>query len=404
MTRGGKTEKRTLSWLAPAIVAAGLLAACEERNAYVAPPPPEVTVAPPEQRTVTETIDFTGNLAPISSVDLVARVPGFLDKVLFEDGQEVEENDLLFIIEQAPYQAAVTQAEAGVKKAEAELAQAKITTNRLQQAARTGAVARQQLDEALAREQVAQGQVLAAGAALQDAQINLGYTEIRAPFEGRIGRRLVDPGNFVGAGGSPTTLATLEQLKPIYVYFNVDERSVLRIKEMQRKRGRPDYRRDPVPVAVGLQTEQGYPHQGRVDFVASGIDPTSGTLQVRAILPNSDNVLIPGAFARIRIPLGEREGSLLVPQLALGTNQAGRYVLVVNAEGVVEQRAVTTGSREGRMQVIDSGLKPDDLVVVEGIQRARPGAKVTPVRQEQTARAQAAHASGAPAPAGTGRD
>jgi RND family efflux transporter MFP subunit len=227
-------------------------------------------------------------------------------------------------------------------------------------------------------------------AALDQARIDLGYTEVRAPFSGRIGRRLVDPGNFVGAGGTPTTLATLEQLKPIYAYFNVDERSVLRIRQLQREGGGPNYRERPVPVAIALQTEQGHPHAGQVDFAAAGLDPNTGTLQVRAIFSNTDGILIPGAFVRIRVPVGERDGMLLVPQLALGTNQAGRYVLVVNDEGAVEQRTVTTGPREGAMQVIESGLAPDDWVVVNGIQRARPGAKVTPVRQEQTAAAPAA--------------
>jgi RND family efflux transporter MFP subunit len=382
-----------LALLATALLSAAL-AGCREQNTYVPPPPPEVTVARPEQETVVEAMNFTGNLAAIRTADLVARVPGFLEKVLFQDGTDVKENDLLFVIEQAPYRAAVTGAEAGLQKAEAELAQARITTGRLQQAARTGAVSRQQLDEAEAREQVALGQVLAMQAALDQAKIDLGYTEIRAPFSGRIGRRLVDPGNFVGAGGTPTTLATLEQLNPIYAFYNIDERSVLRIKAMHREGGGPNFRERPVPVSIGLLTEQGYPHEGRVDFAASSIDPNTGTLQIRAIFDNTGNALLPGAFVRIRIPIAERKGTLLVPQLALGTNQAGRYVLVVNGEDVVEQRTVTAGAREGAMQVIETGLSPDDRVVVNGIQRARPGQRVNPVEQQQTAAAET--------PAGTG--
>lgn len=360
-----------------------LLAACEEKNAYVAPPPPEVTVASPERRDVTQTIDFTGNTAAIRSAELVARVPGFLEKMLFEDGQEVDEDQLLFVIEQAPYLAAVDQAEADLMKAQAELSQAKVTTDRLQRAAKTGAVSKQQLDEATAKEEVAQGQIRAASAQLQQASINLGYTEIRAPFAGQIGRRLVDPGNYVGAGGSATTLATLQQLQPIYAYFNADEPSVLRVKDMQREKGGPDYRESPVPVYLGLQDEEGYPHEGKVDFVASGIDPSTGTLQVRAVFPNDELILLPGMFVRLRVPIGTNDGALLVPQLALGTSQEGRYVLVVDDEGKVEQRTVKLGSRQGEMQVVTDGLTSDDMVVVNGIQRARPGAKVTPVRQQQ---------------------
>lgn len=395
----GRPGRRLSLGATLAVFAVIALAACEEKNTYVPPPPPEVTVAPPEQRDVTQTMDFTGNTVAVRSADLVARVPGFLEKVLFEDGQDVDEGQLLFVIEQAPYQAAVTQAEADLTKAEAELAQAKVTTDRLQQAARTGAVSKQQFDEAQAREQVAQGQVLAAKAALDEATINLGYTEIKAPFSGQVGRRLIDPGNYVGASGAPTTLATLQQFKPIYAYFNVDELSVLQIRNMQGEAGAPNYREAPVPVQLGLQDEQGYPHEGKVDFVATGIDPTSGTLQVRAIFPNTDGTLLPGTFARLRVPVGQSDNALLVPQRALGTDQAGRYVLVVKDDGTVEQRSVTLGSREGQMQVVTEGLGPDDMVVVNGIQRARPGAKVTAVRQQPATAGPSAASAAATTPA-----
>ena len=204
-----------------------------------------------------------------------------------------------------------------------------------------------------------------------------------ATFTGRIGRHLVDAGNLVGTP-SPTKLATLEQIEPIYVYFNVDEPTVLRIRAMARARGLGPSDVNKFPVHVGLQNEKGYPHEGRLDFIDTGIDPSTGTLQVRALLPNSDRVLLPGAFVRVHVPVDRDEKALLVINRALGADQAGPYVLLVNADDVVEQRAVETGALVDDMRVITKGLKTSDQVIVEGLQRAIPGTKVAVTRKNAT--------------------
>jgi RND family efflux transporter MFP subunit len=236
-----------------------------------------------------------------------------------------------------------------------------------------------------------------AKANLDLARINLGYTRVTAPFDGRIGRRLVDPGNLVGAG-APAKLATIDKLDPIYAYFNVSERDMLRIRESLRRRGlaRPGAETT-VPVQVGLQNEQGYPHQGRLDFIDTGVDPGTGTLLLRAVLPNADRTFLPGLFVRIRVPYERREGALLISDRAVGVDQSGRYVLVVGGDNMVEQRPVEAGALIDGMRVIDKGIGPDDWVVVDGLQRAIPGAKVAPKRVEQPASAAPAAPAAAPA-------
>jgi multidrug efflux system membrane fusion protein len=220
-----------------------------------------------------------------------------------------------------------------------------------------------------------------AKANIEIAKINLGYTKVTAPFTGRIGRHLVDVGNLVGTP-SPTKLATIEQIQPIYVYFNVDEQTVLRIRTMMRERGLGPADAKKVPVAVGLQTEEGYPHKGKLDFVDTGIDPSTGTLQVRALLPNDDRSILPGVFVRVQVPVGHDTHAVLVSNHVLGVDQAGSYVLVVDADDLVQQRTVETGALVGAQRVITKGLEPTDWVVVEGLQRATPGTKVKVTRKD----------------------
>lgn len=363
-----------------------LSAGCGQENAYVAPPPPRVAVTQPLRETFTETLEFTGNTAATETVELRARIPGYLDKVLFRDGQHVKKGDLLFVIEQAPYELAVRQAQGDLARAEASRAEATATAQRVLQAAKSGAVSRQQADEAVARQQVAEAQAFALKAALDKAKVDLSYTEVRAPFDGRIERRLKDPGNLVGAG-EDTVITSINHIDPIYVYFSINELDLLRIlgdrprnqsaREVQDRRTQPLY--------MALANEDDFPHEGIFDFAAITLDSSTGTLLMRGLFPNGDARILPGLFARIRAPIREIPDALLVPERALGVDQSGRYVLVVKEDGEVEQRTVQVGGKRGDLRMIERGLSSNDRIIVDGIQRARPGAKVDPIPVDQQA-------------------
>jgi membrane fusion protein, multidrug efflux system len=365
---------------AGAVLAAVLaVAACGQSNKYQPPPPAEVTVAKPEQRKVTLYLEVTGSTAPINKVDLVARVQGFLESVGYKDGAVVKKGDVLFQIDKKDYEISLQIAEATQKQQEALLLQANADLERKQNLVKTSAVSVAQLDESRAKRDSTQAALDQAKGQVEQAKRNLEYTTITAPFDGAVSARLVDPGAFVGSG-SPTTLATIVQLNPIYVTFNVDEQQVLTIRENLRSHGVTLKDVGPVPIDVGLQTEKGYPHSGTLDYVAPEVSSSTGTLAARAVFENKDHVLLPGLFVRARIPKQLDVQSLLVPDVALGNNQEGRYLLVVNDKNVVEQRQVEVGEQvDGHLRIIKSGLKPEERVVVGGLMRALPGNTVVPV-------------------------
>lgn len=368
--------------LALGVLASLLLAACgDNRNRYAPPPPPPVTVTYPVVKAVTRYLDLTGSASAVATVDLVARVAGYLESVDFQDGTVVKKGNLLFVIERAPYEANLQLAEATLAQQQAQLTRASSEYARQTRLVKQSASSQANLEKWLSERNSAAAAVDEAKANIEIAKLNLGYTRVMAPFTGRIGRHLVDVGNLVGTP-SPTKLATIEQIEPIYVYFNVDEPTVLRIRTMIRARGLGPADLHKVPVFVGLQTEQGYPHEGRLDFIDTGIDPSTGTLQVRAALPNQDRALLPGMFVRVHVPVGQDSRALLVGNRVLGVDQQGSYVLVVNAKDVVEQRVVETGALVGGMRVIRKGLDPGDWVVVEGLQRATPGTRVAVTRKK----------------------
>jgi len=364
----------------------GLISCGAKENTSAPPPPPTVTVSPPVLREVTQHAEFTGTTRASGFVEIRARVEGFLEKIHFNPSRKVEEGDLLFTIDQKPYIAELNQAKAEVAIREAELKQTEATLGRVQRAFKSKAVSEIEVIDAEAKAKKAEAALQAARATVEKADLRLSYTQIHAPISGQIGRSLEDAGNLVGTAGDNTLLTTIVNDQPIYAYFAVSETDLLQYQKRVRSR-KAAGREEPIdeqnyPVFLGLPTEEGYPHQGRLDYIGNRVDETTGTIEVRGVFENEAGVLLPGLFARIRLPMGAPEEALLVPEGALGRDQAGRYLLTVNADGVVEKKTVTVGQKEGEMRVIDSGIDPDDRVVVTGILKARPGQPVTPVSAE----------------------
>jgi RND family efflux transporter MFP subunit len=369
------------------IVFAGLaftsLSACEQ-NSFVPPPPPKVDVALPVQRSITRYLDATGNTAPIKSVDLVARVQGFLQSINYQDGTFVKQGTTLFTIEPESYKLKLEQSQAAEAGAQATVKQADQDLKRQTDLVQRQAVSQATLDTSTATRDNAQAGLQQAQVNTRIAAMNYGYTNVTAPFDGIVTNHLVSVGELVGAA-SPTQLATIVQLNPIYVNFNVNEQDVQRVRDEARRRGMTADDLKQLAVEVGLQTETGYPHKGNLDYASPTMNQSTGTLAVRGVIPNPDRVLLPGFYVRVRVPFEKRDNVLLVPDVALGSDQAGRYVLVVNGENVVEQRKVTTGALEGDLRVIETGLKPDDRIVTAGLLRAIPGQKVDPQLQKSEA-------------------
>ncbi|RDV04785.1 efflux RND transporter periplasmic adaptor subunit [Undibacter mobilis] len=365
--------------LAAAIILVGvlpLIAGCGEKNTYVAPPPPKVTVATPVKKPVTRYLESTGNVAAVNSADLVARVAGFVQDIKYEDGATVKKGQVLFVIEQRPYELKVQQAKANEDNAKAALISAQANYQRQADLVPSGSASKAALDNAIASRDSAQASVDQAIASTKLAENDLAYTQVSAPFDGIVTARKVSIGAFVSGNG--TALASIVSSDPIYVNFTIGEQETIRVRAMIAERGLTPAELKKVPVEVSLQTEAGYPHKGTLDYAAPSIDPSTGTLAGRAILDNPKYVLLPGLFVRVRIPLGPPKDELLVPDTALGTDQSGRYLLVIDKDNVVEQRRVTLGPLDGTLQVIDKGVGPDDRIIINGMLRAVPGQKVDP--------------------------
>jgi len=443
---------------------AGATLACSQ-NEYVAPPPPTVTVANPVVQDVTDYLAYTGRARAVESVQVQARVKGFLQSMHYVPGSQVKKGDLLFIIDPKPFEVEVAAREADLSSRRADAALAKTSYARSQQLFRQNATSEIENLRFKAERDKANAAVLAAQAALADAQLDLDYAYVKSPIDGRAGRHLVDLGNLVGAEESTVLVSVVDQ-SPLFIYFQISELDVLRVQRQLRERAAaaaaatstsvdepptepeeaavagdegtpapgdsdsPDYEpqaeadpetieptphgyeasggtrygRDPgpntPPVEVGLSDEEGYPRIGFLDFTDSTIDPATGTLEVRGILENKgefESLILPGSFTRVRVPVGKFEDALLVPDHALGADQGGRFVLVVGEGDVVEQRYVQLGLVYDGMRRIVSGLIPTDRVVVNGLQRARPGATVTVRTGEPDAPASAAAAPAPPA-------
>jgi RND family efflux transporter MFP subunit len=353
----------------------------QEQLAPPPPPPPQVTVAPPVVQDITNYIYFTGYTVARKDIELRARVEGYLEAFSFQPGAQVRKGDLLFSIDPKPFEAKVSQgqAELETKQAERELAEA--TFKRKESAYKEKAVSELAVLEAKAELSKATAQVKEAEAQLITEQLQLSYTKIHAPTDGRISRNLVDVGNLVGAGGDKTLLATLVNYDPIYVYFNMDERSLMLHKNTSTDDD-TEKSNAKTPVQLELIEEKDYPHKGVADYLDNQVDLSTGTIQVRAIFNNSDLFIVPGLFAKVRIPYEEVKAALLVPESAISSDQRGRYLLTVNSDNTVEYKPIEIGSLNDGLRVITKGITAEDRVVVTGIQRARPGSKVTPVQEK----------------------
>jgi RND family efflux transporter MFP subunit len=361
-----------------ALVAA-TLGGCKKDNQFVPPPLAEVSVATPLRQSVVPYVEQTGNTQAYATVDLVARVEGFLTAINYKDGQYAKKGDLLFQIEPTTYDAKVKQAEAEVASAKAQLLQAQAEFVRQETLLRQNVSAQNTYDQAKAKRDSAQANLENQSANLVIAKTNLGYTGVTAPFDGIVTRHLISVGELVGAS-TATELASIVQLDPIYVSFNMSEQDVLNIRENLGGRRLTLEELSKVPLEIGLMNEEGYPHKGHLDYVSPNIDATTGTIQVRGVFANPDRALLPGFFVRVRVPVGLGAKSMLVvPDRLLAEDQSGKYLLVVNKDDVVEQRRVKVGQLlVGNLRVIESGLTAQDRVVVTTNGRAIPGTKVVP--------------------------
>ena len=359
--------------------AAVLATACEDSTAPQAPPPPQVAVARPLIETITDWDGFTGRLAAVESVDIRARVSGYLESVNFKAGSLVEKGDLLFVIDPRPDTAVLNEAKAELTRARVGLELATNDLERAQGLSVSNAISEEILDERTQKKREAAAALEAARAKVDSAALNVEFTHVKAPISGRISRAFVTEGNLVSGGNEGATrLTTIVSLDPIHFYFTGDERAYLRYLRLDRAGARPSSHDTQNPVRLRLADEDDFIHEGYMDFVDNRIDEATGTMQGRAIFPNPDYLLVPGMFAEIQL-LGEGPyEAVLIPDEAIGVDQAQQFVFVLDRENVAHRRLIETGGLEGTMRIIREGLSPDDRVVINGIQRVRAGSQVTP--------------------------
>lgn len=366
---------------------AALLSACSEQNAYVPPPPAKVDVAVPVKQTVTPYLFATGSTATVNSTTLIARVAGFIQEIDYKDGDAMKAGQQLFLIEPQPYQLALEQSQAAKASADALVKQSQLNLQREQDLVAKKVDPQSALDAAVATNDANLAAQKQAEVNVKTAELNLSYTQVKAPFDGIATARQVSMGQLVAAG--TTTLATVIQLDPIYVNFNVSEPDVQRIRANLMKHGAISTEElKKIPVEIGLQTEEGYPHKGMLDYASPNLDPSTGTLAARAKFENPGRPLLPGYFVRVRVPLAPQPDVLLVPDRAVGADQSGRYVLVVNKDDVVEQRSIEIGRMVGELRVVNKGVTAEDRIVVSGLLAAVSGDKVEPQLKTLTAQAE----------------
>lgn len=356
----------------------------QKAPALVESKPEEVEVSQPLTREITDHDDFTGRMAAKETVEIRARVRGHLVKVNFQEGEEVKEGDLLFEIDPRPYKASLDQAEANRSASDASLKLANAELARVRLLVSKSAASREELDVLIGKQGVASAEMLRTQAAVEQAKLDLNFTKIHAPISGRISRQFVNVGNLINAGAAETLLTTIVSIDPMYVYFDVDERALLRYQRTGNKQRGSTEKELPlkdlkIPAELALDGEVGFPHRGVIDFADNRVDPTTGTIQVRAVFDNKRRMFAPGLRANIRIPVSDPYRALLVSERAIATDQGKKYLLVVNKDNVVERRDIALGAAtDDGLRVVQVGLKPEEWVIVEGMQFVRPRMQVAP--------------------------
>jgi len=371
-------------------LAALTLSSRAEDKAPAAPPLQAVTVAPVPEHEISEWDEFTGRLEAVDQVEIRPRVSGYIRRVTFSEGREVKKGEVLFEIDPRPYQAELARAQAELERAKSAAALAASDVRRAQNLVKAQAISREEYDSRASAEAQGGASVKAAEAAVETARLNLDWTRVRSPISGRVSNALVTPGNLVEAGPPATLLTTVVSMDPMYVYFDSDEQTYLRYAGQARNGS--NWRTAKLPVYLGLANEDGYPHEGRLDFVDNQIDPNTGTIRTRAVFSNKSRALTPGLFARVKLVGEHKRKALLVRDAAIGTDQDRKFVLVVGPGDTLTYRPVVPGRLVDGLRIIDSGLQPGEHVVVNGLMRVRPGMKVAPQLSEMTASDSAAAA------------
>jgi len=352
------------------------------RAPSVAPaaPPIAVSVSPPVERYVTDYADFTARTAAVDSVEVRSHVWGYLERVNFKEGALVRKGDVLFELDPRPYQAMVNQADAKVAQDEAQLKFDEAEYQRSLLAFENGAGSKSELDKSAAARGVDQANIAADKAIVASRRLDLDYTKVTAPVSGRVSRYAVTVGNLIQSGdqGGGTLLTTIVSVDPIYAYFDVDERTVQRVRKLIREGKAESARQSTVPVSLGLATEETLSQQGTINFVDNQVNPKTGTLRVRAVFPNKDEALSPGFFARVRVPIGQAHPALLISDRAIDNDQGQKIVYVVDEKNEVVARPIRVGALHDGLRAIEDGLKPGERVIVNGLQQVRPGITVEP--------------------------
>ena len=371
---------RRFAGIAPLIVLAVALAGCDQKPPQAAAAAPAVTVAQPVKRMVTDWDEFTGRFDAVEEVQVRARVGGFVTNVEFKDGDMVHAGDLLYLIDSRPFEAVAAQADGQLADARAKVELAKRDLDRGLNLVQTSAVSEQVVDQRRQALQAAHAAEIVAEGALKAAQLNVEFTHVLAPISGRVSRHLVSVGNLVSGSdtGTSTLLTTIVSLDPIYVYFDVDEATYLKNNKLWFEGKRPSSRDTPNPVQVALTGETKPSHEGRMDFVDNRLDVSTATLRSRAVIPNHDLSILPGQFGRVRLIGSSPYEALLIPDTAVATDQSRKIVFVVKDDDTVEARPVVLGPLDEGLRVVREGLRAEDKVIIDGIQRARVGAKVNP--------------------------